>query len=132
MPAPKIIKQEGKFILVETDYKVMNMFDYRAYSVVYGDYPVVYKRYDTTDQANWVVAGGTQYPKLFIVSPGNWQSANGPMPWPRRRGCAVGRACLRLRVCGSGRQSIHSSRHGRFWLACQENGLLPAHSAFPA
>ena len=75
MPAPKIIKQEGKFILVETDYKVMNMFDYRAYSVAYGDYPVVYKRYDTTDQANWVVAGGNQYPKLFIVSPGSWQQS---------------------------------------------------------
>jgi hypothetical protein len=73
MPAPKIIEQQSPYILVETDYKVMNMFDYRAYDVVYGDYPVVYKRYNTTDQSNWVVDGGSTYPKLFIISPGNFK-----------------------------------------------------------
>ena len=74
MPAPKIIKQESPYILVETDYTVTNMFGYQAYQIMYGSRPIVYKRYNTNDQSNWVVDGGSQYPKLFIIAPGEYKA----------------------------------------------------------
>ena len=71
MPAPKIIKQESPYVLVETDFKVANLMSTKAYSGVYGDYPIVYKRYNTSIQSNWFVEGGSEYPYLYIIASGD-------------------------------------------------------------
>ena len=71
MPSPKIIKQEGAYVLVETDFKLANLMSTKAYKGVYGDFPIIFKRYDTSTQSNWFVDGSSEYPNLYIIASGD-------------------------------------------------------------
>ena len=71
MPSPKIVKQEGNYVLVETDFKLTNLTNLTAYRAVYGDYPIVFKKYNTSIQSNWFIEGNPNTPNLYIFATGD-------------------------------------------------------------